>query len=82
VAAAGVGVMLGISKLGSDIFEQAPRAMLEAAMTRTRRMMASVNSCGPRPHPQVIRLATREGLDLECASHRPDVSRGGHSKYS
>lgn len=51
VDAAGVGVMFGISKLGSDIFEQAPRAMQEAAVTKTRRMMISVNSCGRRPHP-------------------------------
>jgi hypothetical protein len=51
VEAAGVGVMFGISKLGNEKFEQAPRAMLEAAMTRTRRMMVSVNSCGRRPHP-------------------------------
>jgi hypothetical protein len=55
VEAAGVAAgRLGISKLGNDMFEQAPRAMLENAMTRTRRMMVSVNSCGRRPHPQVI----------------------------
>ena len=51
VVAAGVGVRLGMSKLGSEKLEQAPRAMQEAAMARTRRMIVSVNSCGPRPHP-------------------------------
>ena len=82
VETAGVELKLGISKLGSDKFEQAFRAMLDAAMTRTRRMMVSVNSCGRRPHPQVISMATREVYDLQYASCRPDFGHGVQLQYS
>jgi hypothetical protein len=53
VAAGAVNPKLGISKLGSEKLEQAASAKLDAVMTRTRRMMISVNSCGRRPHSRV-----------------------------
>jgi hypothetical protein len=55
VVVEGPNPKLGISKLGSEKLEQAASARLDAVMTRTRRMMISVNSCGRRPHPRVTR---------------------------
>jgi N-acetylmuramic acid 6-phosphate (MurNAc-6-P) etherase len=60
VAAGGGDWNIGKSKLGKEKPEQAARERLDAIMTRARRMVISVNSCGRRPHPLVTLQATRE----------------------